>query len=447
MNDFLQGIFLAIAKKMGLELVEKLPPVDDYFTTDDISITAVLANRISTITLMDSGIMVKGDNKRAEFIDNFVQEYVKGRMRVAAEIALGTGDCLIKPNTDGKRIAVDIITNQNFRITENVGDFIYGCLIKCDEVKIKSSIYERVEYHRLRNIEADGGTKSVCYIYQMAYKDGKEVPISSVPQWAGLKVETAIPNVDRLLFGRYKCPTVNRNDVNSINGVPVTYGLSKCIDYAKDSYERFNSEFEEKETMIFAPKQFFTKDSETGKPVIPKGKDRLFMKLRGSNVEDGFIQEYSPQIRDDSLTNGIEQNFKMLELLAGLSSGIITSPTTNFATATEMKANLQMSFAFITNFRNIIAKGTDDLVYSVNVICDANRITPTGTYELIPDWSYSYIESMESRFNQLMQAESLGWIDKAEGRAWTMSEDYEKAKEKVEEIEKESPKIMESLEV
>jgi len=443
MNSFVKNIFMYIARKLKLRLEEVPEITDDYSDVSDINITAAISNRLSTITLLDSSISVTGDNARANYIDTFSQRFYRTRLKTGCEVALGTGDCIFKPNTDGKRIAIDIITKGNFTITESIGEFIYGILIKCDEWKTKNALYERIEYHKLRDVEYNGSIISTCFIYQMCFKDGKEVSISEVPQWQNIKTEINIPNVDRLLIGRIKCPTVNRADVNSVNGVPITYGLDVAVKAAKEAYHRFNQEYADKETMIFADKSIFTKD-DNGDTELPKGKKRIIKSIKGTNEDGGggLIHEYSPDIRSDSLETGIEVNFRMLEMLAGLSTGILTRPVTNYATATEMKANLQMTFAFITSFRGNIEVCIEDLLYAVDKICNRNNITPMGNYDVKFEWSDTYIENMESRFNQLVTAESLNWTDKAEGRQWTMNEDYEKAKARVEEISEESSSII-----
>ena len=134
------------------------------------------------------------------------------------------------------------------------------------------------------------------------------------------------------------------------------------------------------------------------------------------------------------MNESIEVNFKMLELLAGLSNGVLTSPTTNFATATEMKASLQATFAFMTKFRKSLENGTIDLLNAVNVLLNANNITPDGEWDVQFDWSSSYIENIQEQFNRLMQAESIGAVDKSEVRSWVMDEDLQTAEGKVAEI-------------
>lgn len=431
--NILKTIFLKIAARLGLELQRKPLYVDDYSRTDDISLTAVIANRVSTLAMQDSGASIEGNNARATYMQEFLQNFIATRMPVGAEVSLGTGDCLVKPYTDGQRIGVDIIKNNNFIVCDSVGDFIKSCIIKADEIKDDNgNTFERYEAQTLREGQTETGlTVSTLVIYQYAFKNGNEIPLTAVKAWENIQPETIIPNVDKMLFGRYKCPTVNRGDINGVNGVKITYGLDTVMQKAVEAYKRFNDEFERKEAFIFADKTLFTKDKD-GNAVFPTGKKKIFQLIRGDDEEK--IKEYSPAIRSPEMENGINVNFKMLELMAGLANGILTPPTTNFATATEMKASLQATFAFITKFRTSLESGTKDLLEAVDVLCNANNITPMGEWSVQFDWSSSYIENIQEQFNRLMQGESIGATEAAEVRAWLMDEDLQTARERVEEI-------------
>lgn len=425
----LRDIFKRIADSLNLKPQEKT--VDHVYSEDEgINLTAAVANRLATLTMMDSGASIDGDGARAKYIAGFLEEYLRDRMPVAAEVSLGTGDCLVKPWTDGKRIGVDIIDNENFRVCDSIGNYIRSILIRCDELEQGGETYQRFEGQHIEDVDG----VSVLFINQFVFKGDTELTDQSKwpVAWQGIKQEDYIPNVDQLLMGRYKCPTVNRADVNSENGVKVTYGLDKVLEKAAEAYSRFNEEQKKKETMIFADRTLFAADG-NGTRQLPPGKQKLFQMVRGKDGKE-LVYEFSPDMRTEQLEKGIEVNFKMLELLAGLSAGILTTPTTNYATATEMKANLQLTFAFITKFREQLVKGTEDLLNAVDIICNRNNITPMGTWEVKFDWSSSYIENLEEQFNRLMQAESIGAVENAEVRAWVMDEDLQTAEEKVKEI-------------
>lgn len=427
--NILQTIVLKIARGLGLSLTKKTIDNVGYDDIYDISLTAAIANRVSTLTLMDTSLSIKGDSVRAAYLDELYKDTLIDKIDTACEVALGTGDVLIKPYSDGFRIGIDIIKNDDFYICESIGNHIKACIIRCESIKKENGvIYERFEAQRIKQFEENGVQVSALFINTYAFKNGYNVPLDSVAEWSSIEPEVVILNTNKLLLGRIKCPTVNRESVNSPNGVPITYGLSSVIRASVESYKRFNEEFARKESFIFADKSLFKRDKETGKAVIPRGKERVFMSIPsmykdGSDGLNSLIKEYSPDIRSDELTKGIEQNFKMLELLAGLSPGVLSNPTTNYATATELKANLQLTFAFITKFRRSIEKGINDLIDSISVLLDINDTVPYGDYRVSIDWSSSYIEDLTEQFNRMCTAHGLGAVSTAEVRAWLLDED------------------------
>ena len=87
---FIQSIFLSIAKRLGLDLAEKKVNGLDYFEVDNISLTATIASRIATITLIDSDVNVAGDNQRAQALNDILQEMENSQLKAAIEVALGT---------------------------------------------------------------------------------------------------------------------------------------------------------------------------------------------------------------------------------------------------------------------------------------------------------------------------------------------------------------------
>lgn len=438
--NFIRKIFLKLAERLGLSLQPKPVSVDDYSDTTGISLTAVISNKLSTLTLQDSDITIEGDSARARYMQEFLDYYTGDRLDMAAEVALGTGDCIVKPYTDGKRLGVDIIKNKDFVVCESIGNDILACIMKVGEFKDEyNTLYERFETQMVRQDETESGQSvDTLVILNTAYKNGKEIALAEVPAWAGISPEEKIPNVSKPLFGRYKCPTVNRQDVNGTNGVKITHGLDSVMEQAVEAYNRFNREYASGEKMVFVDKTLMDRDEKGNLRYPDEKKKHMFMLVKGVGGKEGLIQEHTPDIRSADLETGIEVNFKMVELLAGLSQGILTAPTTSFATATEMRAALNNTFSMITKFRRQLEKGTNDLLDAVDAIVNRNNLAPIGPWKVQFDWSDGYIEQMNEHFSQLMMAQGIDAVEKAEVRSWLMNEPYEESKARVEQIAEES---------
>lgn len=429
-----KNIFLAIAKKLNLELVTK-SDTEISFSENGINPTAIGAGVIANIAVDDSDIIIDGTNARADALRQIKEYYTDEFQNAVAEVSLGTGDAIVRPYTDGLHIGLNVIGNDNFVITESVGHTLKGIIIKLDEYIKDNKTYRLFESQNLK--ENDG--KFLIYIRRFAYKDDKEITLEST-SWGDIAPEEYIV-ANQLLLGRYKCPTLNRENYNSVNGVPITFGCEGIIDTIKKKYDQYNEEFDRKQAIIFADKTMF-KTSEDSSGVAKKQIDGThFLKVKG-NIDGGvkgMIEDYSPAIRETEFQAANNFNLSVLELCCGFSRGIFTSPETAFATATEMKNSLKKTFAFVKRFRKRLELGDRMLFNAINIIMNINGTTPLGDWDMHHDWSYDYIEETKERFNQLLQGHSAGVVKDETLCAWINNLDEEQAKQYMAELKAETP--------
>ncbi|MBQ7654528.1 MAG: hypothetical protein IJS17_05590, partial [Clostridia bacterium] len=214
MSETLKNIFKKIAARLGLEIKDKSEQSGFSYADKGLNPTAIGAATIATITIDDSTITINGESERARALQNICEYYADEILPIAAEVSLATGDCIARPYTDGKDIGIDIIGNEDFAITKAVGNKIKGVIMKIAEYEQNNSKYILTESQKLR----EENSVSVCSIERFAYKDGKEIPLPAT-DWANYQQKQEITS-DCLLLGRFKCPTINRNNYNSPNGVP-----------------------------------------------------------------------------------------------------------------------------------------------------------------------------------------------------------------------------------
>lgn len=424
-----KNIILKIANKLNLELQEKTDINVDY-TDVGLNPTAIGAGVIANIAIDDSDIIIEGNNARADALREIRDYFTDEIETVAAEVSLGTGDCIVRPFTDGKYIGLNIIGNDSFAITESIGAHLKGIIIKLDEYTTQKSTFRLFESQTLKN----SGNTNIVYIRRFAYENDKEIDIS-VTCWKNMQLEEII-TANQLLIGRYKCPTINRDNYNSIDGVPITFGCESIIENVKTKYKQYNEEFDRKQSLIFADRTMFrTEKSDNGKTKYNiDGKQ--FMTVRGSvdgNVSS-MIQDYSPTIREADFQSGNNFNLSILELCCGFSRGVFTSPETAFATATEMKNSLKKTFAFVKKFRRRIESGNRMLFNAINIIMNINNATPMGEWDIKHNWSYDYIEQTTEKFNQLVQAHSAGAIKTEDLTSWVLGLDEVESKKYIAEL-------------
>ena len=424
-KDTIKNIFLEIAKKVGLQLVEKTDNQIN-FSASGLNPTAIGSNVVANIAIDDSDIIIDGENARADAIRDLKEYYTDEFQNAVAEVCLGTGDAIVRPYTDGKYIGLNVIGNDKFIITECIGTHIKGVIMLLDEYIKNNKTYRLFESQTLKE---DNEDKKLVYIRRFAYVDDKEVSLLGT-SWNNIQSEEIII-ADQLLLGRYKCPTINRDNYNSVNGVPITFGCEDIISTIQNKYKQYNEEFDQKQSLIFADKTMFSnknsedKDAGTKKQISGK----TFFKIKGglNNGVKDMIEDYSPAIRETEFREANNFNLSVLELCCGFSRGVFTTPETAFATATEMKNSLKKTFAFVKRFRKRLEYGDKMLFNAINIIMNLNGLIPLGDWDIRHDWSYDYIEETKERFNQLVQGHSAGVVKDETLCAWINNLDEEEA--------------------
>ena len=428
-KSLLKTFFLKIAAKLGLELHEKTENKVS-FMEHGFNPTAVGAGVVANIAIDDSDIVIKGESNRAKALTK-IKDYFQNEIETAAAtVALATGDCLIRPFTDGEFIGFNIIGNDDFEITESVGLHLKGIIIKLDEYATESNTYRLFESQTLKSTEHG----KVVVVKRFAFKNTDEIGLENT-QWKAIKTDD-IFLTDQLLIGRYKCPTINRDNYNSVSGVPITFGCEDIVENVRKKYNQYNEEFNRKETVVFADRSLFRKENkEDGKTrLVRDGKEYVTFKGDLNNGISDMIREYSPGIRETEFKAGIDLNLSVLELCCGFSRGVFTTPETSFATATEMINSLKKTFSFVKRFRASIENGNAMLFKTIDFIISLIGKTPVGDWSLEHDWSYDYIEQTTEKFNQLLQAHAAGCLKDEDLVGWIKGINEQEAKEYMEEL-------------
>lgn len=432
-NSTVQSIFIKIAARMGLELAKKQKD-DINFSQRGLNPTAIGAGVIANIAVDDSEIIIDGNNARAEAIRELKEYYTDEFQTAVAEVSLGTGDAIVRPYTDGKHVGLNIIGNDNFVVTESIGTHLKGVIMKLDEYEKNNKTYRLFESQTLK----DSPQGTIVRIHRFAYREDDEIPLSAT-SWKDSEEEQVI-TASQLLIGRYKCPTINRDNYNSANGVPITFGCEGIVENIRKKYSQYNEEFDRKQALIFADRSMFKRDGKDDSPDSAptlKLEGTKFVKIRGNGIEGGakgMIEDYSPAIREVEFQAANNFNLSVLELCCGFSRGVFTKPETAFSTATEMKNSLKKTFAFVKRFRRRLEIGDRMLFNAINIIMNINSVTPMGEWDLRHDWSYDYIEETKERFNQLMQGHSAGVVKDETICAWINNLSEDEAKIYMEEL-------------
>ena len=322
----------------------------------------------------------------------------------------------------------------------------------------KEYTYSRLEYHRL-----DG---RVVTVRNFAYRKsnsvinkttpsslevdlGVEVSLKEVPEWADLQPVVEIEGVDRLLFAYFKMPEANTIDTKSPLGVSAYSRVVNLIKDADYQYSRLLWEYEGGELAIDVDRdalKLVTDANGNDVTKLPIMQERLFRKV-DLNAEDTY-QVFAPELRDASITNGLNTILMRIEDATGLSRGTISGDpqfiSTEAKTATEMKILKQRSYSTNADIQQALEDALKDTVYVMDVYSTLYQITPKGKYEISFEWDDSILVDSESELTKRLQLINAGLASKLEVRMWYFGETENQAKKALQEIDEENKRAIET---
>jgi A118 family predicted phage portal protein len=339
---------------------------------------------------------------------------------------LALGALCIKPLGGDK---VEYVTQDNFIPVEFD---VRGRLTKVVFVETKrvadDNYYYRFEYHAVDN----NGLMITNKAYHSKTKGdlGHEVPLTDVPEWASLIPAIQYPLMTKPDFGYYKNPIKNTID-GSFNGVSIFDSAKHLIKKADIQYGRLDWEFESGERAVHvdisAIKTTTSMTSEQ-KYEVAKLNKRLY---RGLDVSMGDNKElfdvFSPEFRDQSIINGLEEFKRNIEFNVGLSYGDISNPATVEKTATEIMAAKKRKYNTVTAIQENLKECLSDLV---DGLAFYNGLATTG-YEYICDYKDSILVDEETERQQDRSDVAMGVMPLWEYRKKWYGEDEATAKKMI----------------
>lgn len=438
------GLFDRIAAKLG-KAVQGYQPSQRYrdFARkgSSYSVESEISETLANLTLMMSTMPVSGDTERAKWLDDISDEFYRTKVVKALIAAFLSGDCIIVPAWNGRNIQNVIVSSEDFEILETVGDEMTSCAYVVDRMTNGTSEYVLFQSLTLEPYTANDGSKQFANHYRMyvsANGNGITNDFEKFPAWRdAYDTDWIIPNVDRLLVGRFKSNTVNPLDFNSVKGAPICFGASEPIEEIHYLLNAMHEEFGASEKIIMADKRLFKKEwhGDSRQVVLPRGKERLFMDVTGQNSEVP-IHDWSPEIRYNAYLDNIDKQEQLVERAVGVSKGILSNPDDiNYQNVDNVRKSQQKTISFVDNTRAMIEHAMTDLVYTWNVLANFYDINPMGGYSVSFDWSDDYIETFSDRQNAILAGEAIGATDAVDYRMFVFDESPETARDRVAEIQ------------
>ena len=426
---------------------------------------------------------VKGDTRRAEYLNKQYHDKLLKKIRTQLEYGTAKGSLIIKPYVVRSKVTgVAGIAEENQTPTKDNEQYQYkmefdfiqsdcfypiafdGSQNLIDVAFIQTitrgdQLYTRLERHKLNvnnvtienyafkclNSNTDEGYSAINGMTL-----GQEIPLSQVPEWKDIPQKATIKNVDRLLFGYFKMPEANNIDTHSPLGISCFSRAKNLIKDADEQYSRLLWEFEGGELAIDIDRdalQFLQGDE--GGSVMSQLQNRLFRQV--DLGESDTYRPFSPSLRDASLLNGLNNILMRIEDVCYLSRGTLSDVAAEARTATEIKILKQRSFSSNKDIQEALQTALEDVIYAMNVYVTLYNIvgdikyskdgkvdtSKMGSYDVSFEWDDSILIDEQTELQTRLTLLNAGLESKEELRMWYYGETQKQAQEALRKIQEE----------
>lgn len=396
------GVDIAISEEMiqAINLWSSMysddSPWVDNNKVKSMNLASTIANELSRLVTLELRTKVVGNEK----LDDLYQTVIRD-IKEITEYACAKGGLIFKPYFDGEKIAVDYVQADMFYPTnyDSSGNLTGGVFL--DRKKEGTVIYTRLEHHELRD---DG-----YYVNHSAYKNavgddkslGVRVSLDEVDVWADIEPEVVLENIERPMFSYFKIPMANNIDSQSPLGTSVFARSASMIMEADIQHSRILWEYEGSELAIDAATDLFKRAG-----TIPKGKERLFRRL--DTDEEDFFKAWAPNIRDESLYNGLNNILRRIEFSSGLAYGTLSDTQIQAKTATEITTAKQRTYSTVLDIQKSLEQALTEMV-EIFVIWGSLTEQDFGEKTDISfEWDDSLAMDMDTEYALMLREISAG---------------------------------------
>ena len=420
------------AVPLWLDMYRNEPPwLGREGCTHSLNLPAGIASEAARLMLTEFSFALSGGERAA-----FLRECLKNtldNLSGIAEIWCALGGIVLKPYAYGSggaaaapdRIAVDVVRADRFRPVSFDSDKNVTGAVFTETKRTEDCVYTRLERHELagdRYTVVNRAFRSerpyTAFPGAAARPYGREIPLDAVDDWRGIRPVTVIDGVRRPLFTYIRTPFANTVDPDSPLGVSVFAKARGLIEEADRQFSRTVWEYEAKEAAIDADENLFAPDRK-GDPVLPVGRERLFRTYDFGST--GFLQAYSPEIRDAAMWGGLNRILRGVEFACGLAYGTLSELSGESArerTATEIRYSRQRSYASVNAMQRAWDAGFDGLLYAMETLCDLYGMTPGERVEKTVTWGDGVLEDTEAEYDRRLRMVDMGILSKDEFREW-----------------------------
>lgn len=405
----------------------KAPWLDDK--VQSLNLPAAVAGEIARLVTLEMETQVDG-SERAIYIDQVYQKAVK-KLRTYVEYACAKGGVILKPYVTDIGISTEFVQADSFFPISFDDD---GNITRCvflDQFRDNNAIYTRVEYHKLAGMQLTIRNRAFRAMTDGVL--GLEISLNSVQKWQALAGEIVFDGVRKLPFGYLKIPLANQEDNGSPLGVSCYSRGIELIKEADERYSQINWEYRSKETAVHIAESLLKHNPQTQTLEYPGGMERLYREVEYSSgaVDKPLLDVFSPEIRDQSLFNGLNQQLRRIEFACNLAYGTLSDPNNTDKTAEEIRASKQRSYSFVESCQGALQDALDDYIAAIDFWITIYHLAAPGNYHVSYKWDDSIVVDAEKERQTDRADVAMGVMALWEYRMKYYKEDEETAKRMV----------------
>lgn len=293
------------------------------------------------------------------FTSEVIKHHVKPFLRSQVEYALAMGGVVARPwyDQDAKKVRVGWYTADMALPTAWDGRRLTGVVLIDRIIRTDSNI--KTVLTKLESIQpATGGWLITTKLYKSTVEGqlGKEVPLSTVPQWADISPEVPILG-DICPFSYMATPWANSRDFNNPQGTSLFRDAMDNLPELDRAYTTLCWEVESGKAAVFVDDSMIEVDpTDPKRDLLNPLEKRLYRKLSSVEGKD-LLEPYNPALRIDQLNAALKTQLSIACMACHLDAGAyVYDQAAQAVTATEVRTKSQQTYGTIVDIQDQMIK-------------------------------------------------------------------------------------------
>lgn len=338
---------------------------------------------------------------KAALLQDCLQNDVFPNLSQAVQTVAAGGQAIWKPYVSGGRLKVECLrADQFYPVADAKGGMVF--LSYCEQ---NGKQYLRSEYHRMQPQGYQISNRA--YLCDFSGRPQREVALATVKEWEELEAEIGIQGLEQPLWARWSLPFTNCID-GSGEAVAMFAAGETCLADLDRLYNDYCYEFESARRKLILREDALRMDN-NGRPILPQseGADDVYLPLDLPGDSSMAFGDYTPEIRENSYRQAINQLLRLYELQCGLSSGSFSLDEKGALTATEVISQDRRSYYTVCEVQRQGKAALEQLVQALSALCDLYDLAE-GDYELSVCFGDSIFEDTATEFERRWKLVELG---------------------------------------